>query len=372
VGDRLLCEVAQGLINSIGAFGKIGRLVGDEFLIFMSKNDTWNPSEFAGLLYNAAARSSVNQGDISISRTVSIGYTVINEILDPEHVVVNANSALRDAKASGKKRAKRFGGKLGCEGYTTPSVDELRLGLQRNEVDYFLQPIFDLGSSKCIGYEALLRWTRKNGEILGPRHFLDKMTAAYDDDTKPPLAAAHRAAKWVAVEQKKKISFNISAAFLSKFINEGPGWISEIMGGVPHEMVIFELVETIVDGDNTQMSEAVSKLRDLGICIALDDFGIGHSTLHRLQSVDVDYVKVDRHFLEAARHSDRGKHMLQSIIDLIHTSGAAAIVEGIEDQCQLEMVRACGAAFGQGFFLGKPGPISAWDVSDPDHPVLVK
>jgi EAL domain-containing protein (putative c-di-GMP-specific phosphodiesterase class I) len=144
------------------------------------------------------------------------------------------------------------------------------------------------------------------------------------------------------------------------------------MGGVPHEMVIFELVETIVDGDNTQMSEAVSKLRDLGICIALDDFGIGHSTLHRLQSVDVDYVKVDRHFLEAARHSDRGKHMLQSIIDLIHTSGAAAIVEGIEDQCQLEMVRACGAAFGQGFFLGKPGPISAWDVSDPDHPVLVK
>ncbi len=91
MGDRLLCEVAQGLINSIGAFGKIGRLAGDEFLIFMSKNDTWNPSEFAGLLCNAAARSSVNQGDISISRTVSIGYTVINEILDPEHVVVNAN-----------------------------------------------------------------------------------------------------------------------------------------------------------------------------------------------------------------------------------------------------------------------------------------
>ncbi len=293
-----------------------------------------DPNDFANSLCRTAATSSVTVDGVSIARTISIGFVVLDKIHDPEHVVVNSNSALRLAKASGKKQARKFCNKPKCESYRKPSVDELRHGLQKDEIDYFIQPIYDLGSHTCIGYESLLRWSRENGEVLGPEHFLDQMTAAYNFDTRPPLAAAHRTAEWATVKQKKKIAFNISSAFLYQFINEGPVWISEIIGQVPHEMVIFELVETIVDGDNQRMSDAVAKLRDLGICIALDDFGIGHSTLHRLHSVPVDYVKVDRHFLHAARLSDRGKCILQSIIDLIHISGAAAIVEGIEDEYQ--------------------------------------
>jgi diguanylate cyclase (GGDEF)-like protein len=372
IGDRLLSEIAKDLMSSVGSVGGVGRLAGDEFLILMPGRHFSDPNDFANFLCRTAATSSVRVDGVSIARTISIGFVVLDKIVDPEHVVVNANSALRLAKLSGKKQARKFCGKHKCASYRKPSVDELRLGLQKDEINYFLQPIFDVTSNTCIGYEALLRWSRENGEVLGPEHFLDQMTAAYNFDTKPPLAAAHRVADWVTVAQKKKISFNISSAFLSQFISEGSGWISEIVGQAPHDMVIFELVETIVDGDNIKMSDAVAKLRDLGICIALDDFGIGHSTLHRLHSVPVDYVKVDRHFLHAAGISDRGKCILQSIIDLIHISGAAAIVEGVEDEYHLDLVKSCGAAYGQGFFLGKPGPISAWDVSDPDRPVLVR
>ena len=372
IGDSLLFKIAQNLILSVGAAGKVGRLAGDEFLVLMPIQEARDLDRCANSLHNAAASSRINFGGVPISRNVSIGFVVIDEQLDPEHAVINANSALRAAKVSGKNQAKIFKGKSVCEGFKSPGVDELRLGLQRNEIGYFTQPIFDIDSGKCFAHEALLRWTRNNCEILGPGYFLDNMTAAYNHDTVPPLAAAHAVAKWVTLEQKKKISFNISAEFLSKFIDEGPDWINEIVGGVPYDMIIFELVEAIVDGDNKKMSKAVSKLRELGIRIAIDDFGIAHSTLHRLQEIHVDYVKVDRHFLEAASLSDRAKDMLQSIIDLIHKSGAAAIIEGIEDHCQLAFVKSCGAAFGQGFFLGRPGPITAWDVSDPDHPVLLR
>lgn len=372
VGDQLLAEIANNLMQNTGVLGKVGRLAGDEFLILIPKNEVDDLSALANHLCSAAASARITVGELSISRTVSVGYTTVDDLIDPEHIVVNANSALREAKASGKKQAKRFGGSLTCENYKWPSIDELRLGLQRGEVGYFVQPMFDLASNGCMGYEALLRWSRSNGEVLGPRYFLDKMTAAYNFNTKPPLAAARMVAEWVTVQQKKKISFNISSAFMFQFMDEGPGWVGELLGSVSCDMVIFELVETIIDADNKLMAEATRKLRDLGICIALDDFGIGQSTLHRLQSVHVDYVKVDRHFLNAARMSDRGKCILQGIIDLIHNSGSVAIVEGIEDEYLLSIAQSCGGAFGQGFYLGRPGPISAWDVSDPDRPVLCK
>ncbi len=122
--------------------------------------------------------------------------------------------------------------------------------------------------------------------------------------------------------------------------------------------------------DSVEATEVISQLRKIGIRIALDDFGIGQSTLHRLQSIQVDYVKIDRSFLEAALHSERDKLIMCSITELIIASGAEAVVEGIEDSQQLDFAKALGASYGQGFLLGRPGPVSAWDVSNPNFPVM--
>lgn len=372
VGDRLLFEVGQVLTEKVAPNGFVGRLAGDEFLILMPSSEAERDFAYSQSICSSVLTAKVMVEDVTISRSASVGFVIVEEEMDPEHIVINANSALRAAKLEGKNRARMFSTKILTENSRSPSIDEIRLGLKRNEIGYFVQPIFNLESLSCFGYEALLRWERKDGEILGPAHFLNLMTSAYNDETKPPLAAARLVAEWVAKKQCKCISFNISAAFLKQLTDKGTEWISEIIGEVPYEMVLFELVETIVDSGDDSMAMAVSELRDKGIRIALDDFGIGHSTLQRLQSVPVDYVKIDRHFLVAASISVRDEEILRGMVELIHASGAEAIIEGIEKQSQLDLAISLGASLGQGFFLGRPGPIAEWDVSDPERPILTK
>jgi len=338
----------------------VGRLAGDEFLVFVPFAVLTDALPFAERLRSSISTSHVTIGELSISRSASIGVTRIGKMVNAEHAVIDANAALRSAKSAGKNQASAFEGKKESLGQATPSIDDVRLGLRRGEIGYYVQPILDLLSMHAIGFEALLRWTRPNGEVLGPGYFLNQMTLAYNHETKPPLAEAHRTAEWAVHSQGKFIAFNISSAFLKRVAEKGSGWINEIVGDVPHDHIVFELVETIVDGEDSEIARVVANLRGNGVRIALDDFGSGHSTLHRLQSIPVDYVKIDRHFLAAASRSDRDLEIMRGMISIIHASGSEAIVEGIETQSQLDLCRQLGASFGQGFFLGQPAPLWSW------------
>ena len=369
IGDLLLVEIAQALVQCVSSKGHVGRLADDEFLILMPKHETVSGAAFANKICKAVLTATVVVGDLPVSRSASVGMAQVVERKNPEHTVIKANTALRLAKERGKNCAQYFKKTTKDCAKVIPSIDEVRRGIKMQEIGYFLQPIVNLKTDRTVGYEALIRWNRRNGEVLGPAHFLNNMTLAYSNETKPPLTAAHHVAEWATIYQNKFISFNISSEFIRQFIDKGPDWVTELIGDIPHNRVIFELVETMVIEEATDTIEVIRKLREMGIRIALDDFGIGHSTLHRLQSFQVDYVKIDRHFLEAAGHTERDKEIMRSIIELINASGAEAIVEGIEDTQQLNFAKSLGASYGQGFFLGQPAPMSAWNTLNPDFPV---
>lgn len=370
IGDRLLVEIGKALVRYVASKGHVGRLAGDEFLLFIPSDEGVSEQSLSKDICATVLAATVNVGDLPVSRSASIGVAQVFETKNPEHAVINANAALRIAKANGKNRSQTFSRKTVEATKAMPSIDEVRRGLKRQEIGYFLQPIVDLKTGHTVGYEALIRWNRRNGEVLGPSHFLNNMTLAYNDETEPPLTAAHRVAKWAAEDQNKFISFNISSEFMSQVIQKGTDWISEIVGDIPRDKIVFELVETMIIEDSSETTEVISQLRKMGIRIALDDFGIGQSTLYRLQSIQVDYVKIDRSFLVAALHSERDEQIMRSITELIIASGAEAVVEGIEEVQQLDFAKALGASYGQGFLLGRPGPVSAWNVSNPDFPVL--
>jgi len=213
-----------------------------------------------------------------------------------------------------------------------------------------------------------LRWQRANGEVLGPARFLPTMTKAYGYGADPPLEAAHAAAAWAALGQGKHITFNVSSAFLSRVADQRLDWVQTIVGDIPFDRIVLEIVETVVEHQSSSVGRVVAGLRDQGIKVALDDFGIGQSTLARLQTIPVDYVKIDKHFLGAATQSTRGRDILFKMIDLVRASEAQPVVEGIETAEQLALVRQTSAEFGQGFFLGCPHPLSHWDASPPSMP----
>ena len=359
LGDRLLCSIAEAIRATVAPQGFVARLVGDEFLVLWPAAASEDAQTLASRLLRAVKSCTIACGELRITRAASIGLARLDTTQLPITALLSADAALSEAKRNGKNRVAVPAERATGLHATRPTREEVQLGLQRREIGYHLQPIIDLQDGEVWGYEALLRWHRANGEVLGPAHFLDTMTRAYDDDTRPPLEAARAVADWVANQRGLTISFNVSGAFLAQTAQRGVGWIAEIAGRIPYGQVMFELVETVVE-DTDGLADVVADMRARGVRIALDDFGTGQSTLSRLQTIPVDFVKIDRRFVTAAAESRRDAELLRGMIDLSHASGADTVVEGIETEAQLEAVRAAGARLVQGFLLGRPAPMDHW------------
>lgn len=360
IGDRLLARIAQALAEAVGPRGFVARLYGDEYLVHVPAPHTAEIDSIAEDIRIAIRATRVRLGALTISRSASIGIVRVAHGMIPRQAVIGASRAMYAAKTGGKDQATRLQDGKPDLMRRAPTVEEVRLGLQRDEFGYHVQPIIDLSTRKVMAYEALLRWHRSNGEVIGPPQFLTTLTGAYDDRTAPPLKAAHATAAWAALTRKTAIAFNISSAFLEQIARQGLHWVNTIVGDIPYDCIILELVETIIDRQDDGIARAVAQLRDRGVRIALDDFGIGHSTLERLQKVPVDLVKIDRHFMAAAMESTRDRDILHGMIDLAHASGAATVIEGVETEAQLDLATGLGATHAQGFHVGRPAPISAY------------
>lgn len=356
-GDELLKAISKAMIDVVGNLGFVSRMSGDEFVIAL--RDV-SDDEFANIITQirvAAGRAALTVGDILVSRTASLGFFKLNGDTSVREAITLANQALLEAKSTGKNRSIGFKRKLTFATPRLPSVDAVKKGLQSNEIGYYVQPIFRTTNLEIDGYEALLRWSLPSGEVLGPSHFLETMTMAYDRVTRPPLLSARKTAEWAAFEKSKYISFNISEAFLMRIAIDGLSWVDELVGSVPDSQIVFEILETVVDPNREYLYEAVLALRNRGIRVALDDFGVGYSNLERLQHLEVDFIKIDKRFIHGALDSDRGLRLFTNMVELSHQSGAQTIIEGIETSEQLEIAQQVKAHFVQGFFLGRPQSI---------------
>ncbi|WP_281252880.1 phosphodiesterase [Maliponia aquimaris] len=357
VGDRLLRIIAGAIDEAIAGRGIVARLEWDEFLVLSRGVRDSEISALVDSILQAVRTAAVTVGELTVTRKATAGVVSVTCGMTVSEALTRADWALVAARKAGGKRAVFMtGGEMPAR-RPRPSVEEVRLALQRGEIGYHVQPIVDLSTLRPQGYEALVRWQRPTGEVIGPAQFLDTMTSAYDARTKPPLDAAHRTAAWAAHERDVFISFNISTSFLDQVAHHGVDWVSTLVGDVPYDRVVFELVETIVDCDKDRICEVVAALRDRGIRVALDDFGIGRSTLERLQKIPVDIVKVDKHFLHMAERSPRDMEILRGMVDLSRSTGAISVVEGVETERHLDVARALGADWAQGYLFGRPAAI---------------
>jgi diguanylate cyclase (GGDEF)-like protein len=359
VGDDLIAAIGQSMRETVGQAGFVTRMAGDEFLVLLFQPTPAQADTLDRGLRKAIAKANVLVRDMSIARNASLGRIKIKSGMSPDDAIMLADQALMVAKSMGKNRSSGIDDRAISLSAKRPSLEDVRKGLQNREIGYHLQPIIDCSNSEIAGYEALLRWERPSGEVLGPAQFLDTMTAAYDARTVPPLAQARAVSDWAVHEQGKFITFNVSSSFLARAATEGLDWVGEIIGDVPRDKIVFELVETIVNREDDAISKVVADLRAKGINVALDDFGVGYSTLERLQELQVDFVKIDSRFLNGAMQSQRDADLLKGMIDITHKLRAQSVVEGVETAEEFALVKSLGAHFAQGFFLGRPEPVNA-------------
>lgn len=222
------------------------------------------------------------------------------------------------------------------------------------------QPILELESSTVRGVEALLRWTHPDRGPISPGIFIplaEKSGQIKEIGRWVLKRSCEQLIRWdeeVPGAEQLSVSVNVSALQLEEAGEAGRLAQIVLTSGLEPARVTIELTESTLIDDPTWIRSQLQALRDLGMRVAVDDFGTGAAGLSHLRDVPFNVIKIDKSYVDALRHSEDAERLVRGVIDLAHTMGAETVAEGIEEPGELEVLQAFGCDLGQGFYLGRP------------------
>jgi EAL domain-containing protein (putative c-di-GMP-specific phosphodiesterase class I) len=249
-------------------------------------------------------------------------------------------------------------------------ADELRVAHGRSELNLDYQPLFRLRDgvpAEIAGMEALLRWDHPELGPVSPGEFVPLL-----EQSRQIVAvgrwileeAAHQCVAWQRQGWPDlTMSVNVSARQL-----QDPGFGDDVRdaldrSGLAAGHLILEVNEAALVIDVVRIGAAMQAVRSLGVLLTLDDVGTGHSSLHYLQGLPVDRLKVDRSFVAGLHGAGHEGTVIQTVVDLAHKLGIAVVAEGVETEGELRAVGAIGCDEAQGFLLGPPVPAHLQDFT---------
>ena len=357
-GDTVLCAIAERLTERLRVADTVGRFGGDRFLVVaegLTDAGAHGVEAVIERVHGAFARPvPTRNGLVAVSGSVGVAVARGPQV-EAGHLSRDADVALRRAKSRGRGNAEVYDAALAAEvKQRLELAAQLRGALQRNELRVVFQPLVALADGTPIGCEALLRWHHPERGELAPGAFL---RIAEDDGLIVPIGAwvleesCRQLAAWRSQGRDLWVSVNVSARQLAQadFVAVVERALRET--GVPAESICLEVTETAV-------------LRRLGVRVALDDFGLGYSSLTHLKALPVDVVKVDRSFVADLVQSTEDRAVVEAVLTLARRMGLTVIAEGVETTDQNELLREMGCPVVQGYLWGRPVP--AGDVLLPE------
>jgi diguanylate cyclase (GGDEF)-like protein len=359
-GDRCLVLVAKALSETVKQLdASIGRYGGEEFIVLARMEKR----EQVAMLAEAIRRTVENLALVHELRrdgmsvvTVSVGaaFTRSQTGAKLEKVINEADRALYLAKASGRNCTRLFDPNDPQSGDESENIAALlKIAIGQDLVSIVYQPIQDVKSGRIDAVEALMRLTMLDGTAVPPSLFIPvaERTGAILELGRWALRTVCR--DLLADNHIRVVSVNVSPIQLKT-----PGFstsVAAILGetGVAGNRLAFEITEGLEMEMHSDILRCISDLKMLGIRIWLDDFGTGFAGLSWLRLIDFDTVKIDRSFLHDSS-TTRGKAMLRDIIGLVRNRGHKILVEGVESDHQMELMREFGIDQVQGFHVGRP------------------
>jgi diguanylate cyclase (GGDEF)-like protein/PAS domain S-box-containing protein len=363
-GDIVLRAIADRLTERLRAADTVGRFGGDRFLVVaegLADGGAHGIEAVIERVHGAFSRPIPTRNGL-VSVTGSVGVAVARAPgVDAEELVRDADVALRRAKGQGRRgHAEVFDAALAEEVRRRLELAaQLRGALQRRELRVVFQPLVAMADTMPIACEALLRWDHPDrGELL-PGEFL---RIAEDDGLIVPIGAwvleesCRQLAAWRAQGRDLWVSVNVSARQLAQidFVAVVERALRE--SGVPASAICLEVTETAVLRRPDVARRALDALRTLGVRVALDDFGLGYSSLTHLKALPVDVVKVDRSFVADLVRSTEDRAVVEAVLTLARRMGLTVIAEGVETADQDELLREMGCPVVQGYLYGRPVP----------------
>ncbi len=360
-GDRVLQAVAERLRRGVRADDVVTRLGGDEFAVLVTGIDDPAQAEAAAAeLADVLCRDIVLDG-IPLAVEASLGVACHPQDGGTiEELLKHADIAMYQAKHS-HPRWRRFDA-----GSHDPSLErlalvaELRSAISGNELVLNYQPQVELRTGRISGVEALVRWKHPRRGMLTPEMFVPaiEQSGLVQDFTKAILEQALVAcAGWRASGFDITVSVNLSARNLLN--TELPGDVAKLLvkHDVPAAALTLEITETAMMSDKRTAHRLLGKLREIGVRIAVDDFGTGFSSLTMLQERILDEVKVDQSFVRKLLVEQGDAAIVSATIHLAHTHSLQVVAEGVETAELMAALAALRCDFVQGLYTGAAMPL---------------
>ncbi len=365
LGDELLVQVGKRLRQCVRNEDTVARMGGDEFIVILAGLVDKQHAITAAAHVAEKIRSSLSEPyqihDRELFTSASTGIAFFpGDGEDPKALLQNADTAMYHAKKAGKNNYQFYTPVMNVRALERLEIESaMHKALHKNEFELYYQPILNVESRQLVAVEALVRWNHPKEGLMTPDKFIE---IAEESGLINPLGAwalrrgCEQMAEWqrqgVALE---RISINVSARQFSE------GYILQTLRevvaatGVDAQSVVLELTETALMQDHRYTMDVLKAMKELGISIAIDDFGAGYSSLNYLKKFPIDSMKVDRSFIEGLPGKDDAR-IVQAIVALAHSLGMKVIAEGVETPLQLEFVRNLGCEEVQGFMSSKPLP----------------
>lgn len=372
VGDDVLRLVADRLVATFGPGVTVARIGSDQFVVVAEELPSEHEALRARVLIDDALAASFRVGERDLRLTASVGISLTEPSDDGRTAQDVADELLRDADralASAKRRG-RNSTEVANPALRVELLDQLelehdlRFAVERGELDLDYQPEVDLDSGEVLGAEALVRWVHPARGRLAPSRFVPD---AERSGLIVPIgkwvldAACRQAAQWpvVAGAAPMLVSVNLSLRQLvdRSFVDQVRAALDA--SGLPPEQLCLEVTESVAIEHLEDVRERLAALRSLGVLLALDDFGVGFSSLGHLHELPVDLVKVDRSFIARLARDDKAVAIVELIVGLGRRLGLRVVAEGVETGEQVAHLRRLGFSWGQGYRLGRPSTSAA-------------
>lgn len=361
-GDVLLQSVAQRLLDSILKKDAVARVGGDEFTIILDciENDTEVQTTVTNIIQSISKPFKLNESDLFI--TASLGITIYpDDGIDAKTLIKNADIAIHHAKAKGRNNFQFY-----KDIEESPSLERivlennLRLALEKNEIQLYYQPQVDIHTHKIIAMEALVRWQHPEFGLIGPKDFIP---LAEDIGFIIPLG------EWVlytACQQNKvwqdygfppiRISVNFSAVQFEQadFENMIINVLKET--GMDPNYLEVEITESVLMRDIEYTKDILSTLKKVGVHIAIDDFGTGYSSLSYLKKFPIETLKIDQSFIQDITTDADDRAITKAITAMAQSLNIQIVAEGVETEGQLEYLKTLHCQKIQGYFISHPLP----------------
>ncbi|MRT11827.1 EAL domain-containing protein [Enterobacteriaceae bacterium RIT711] len=354
VGDKVLIALSTRLKSFIGDGNFMCRWGGDEFILLVKESSHDITSELAENII-ASLSLPIRLDDQTIALNATIGISVC-----PEHdssitrLIQLADIAMYSQKGKYPERFAFYNLELEHNLRRKMTLNEaLKGALERDEFRLVYQPIVD-ATGQIVSFEALMRWRYQEQEI-SPVEFIPLMEQSGRivqvgswvlEEACKTLAQMHKTNAQICM----CVNISLIQFYDKEFVNNVNRVIERY--AIPGHLLHLEVTESLFQSEQMMINEKVSQLQQCGVKFSVDDFGTGYSSLSVIQNMNIDYIKIDRSFIQHIEH--KGLSIVQAMMNMSRSLNFSVIAEGVETEKQRQLLEQCGIPYMQGYYFSRP------------------